>query len=149
MFDIGATELLILAIVAIIVVGPKDLPNLLRHIGHIISYGKKLTSDLKGQINEAVEETGVKDIQKTVEEAAQVDTSLMEDIDDEFFSDDAFGDFGEDVAEAPPEKPVKKAKPAVKAKKTAGKKPPAGQKPRRRKTTQSKKPRNKQKTNKA
>src|SRR4029077_12131208 len=66
MFAIGWTELLIIAIVAIVVVGPKDLPRLMRTFGH---YARKLrlANEFKQQVDEAMREAELVEVRKAVE----------------------------------------------------------------------------------
>jgi sec-independent protein translocase protein TatB len=65
MFDIGWSELLVIAVVAIIVVGPKDLPGMLRAFGKTMSQVRRTANDFKRQFNEALreaeDESGLKD----------------------------------------------------------------------------------------
>ncbi|MBZ9935454.1 Sec-independent protein translocase protein TatB [Mesorhizobium sp. BR1-1-16] len=64
MFDIGWSEILIIAIVAIVVVGPKDLPPMLRAAGRMVSKLRKTAGEFQSQFNEALREAeldGVKD----------------------------------------------------------------------------------------
>ncbi len=65
MFDIGWSELLVIAVVAIIVVGPKDLPGMLRAFGRTMTQVRRTANDFKRQFNEALreaeEESGLKD----------------------------------------------------------------------------------------
>lgn len=56
MFDIGWTELLMVAVVAILVVGPKDLPRMLRSFGNTIGGLRRMASEFQGQFNEALRE---------------------------------------------------------------------------------------------
>ncbi|MBH0238968.1 Sec-independent protein translocase protein TatB [Methylobrevis albus] len=56
MFDIGWTELLIVAVVAILVVGPKDLPRLLRTVGQFVSKGRRMAGEFQNQFNAALRE---------------------------------------------------------------------------------------------
>lgn len=56
MFDIGWTELLIVATVAILVVGPKDLPRMLRSFGKTIGSLKRMANEFQGQFSEALRE---------------------------------------------------------------------------------------------
>jgi sec-independent protein translocase protein TatB len=56
MFDIGWSELLVIAVVAIIVVGPKDLPGMLRAFGRTMSQVRRTANDFKRQFNEALRE---------------------------------------------------------------------------------------------
>jgi len=52
MLNIGWTELLMIAVVAIVVIGPKDLPRAMRFIGQWIGKMKHMASDFQGQFNE-------------------------------------------------------------------------------------------------
>ena len=56
MFDITSSKLLILAIVALIVVGPKDLPILLRTIGKYLGIIRRHAAEFRGQFDEAMRE---------------------------------------------------------------------------------------------
>ncbi|MCV0425487.1 MAG: Sec-independent protein translocase protein TatB [Roseibium sp.] len=74
MFDIGWTELLVIACVAIIVVGPKDLPRMLRTLGQTIGKMRKLSREFQSTFNDALREAeqqaDIADMKKHVEEAA-------------------------------------------------------------------------------
>ena len=54
MFDIGWSELLVIAVVAIIVVGPKDLPRLMRTFGHYAGRLRRAAAEFQRQFEEAV-----------------------------------------------------------------------------------------------
>jgi len=62
MFDIGWTELLVIGIVALIVVGPKDLPGMFRTLGRFTGKAKAMARDFQSAMNEAADEAGVKDV---------------------------------------------------------------------------------------
>ena len=62
MFDIGWTELLLVGIVALIVVGPKDLPGMFRTMGQFTGKMKGMARDFQRAMNEAADEAGVKDV---------------------------------------------------------------------------------------
>lgn len=62
MFDIGWTELLIIGIVALVVVGPKDLPGMFRTLGRFTGKAKGMARDFQKAMNEAADEAGVKDV---------------------------------------------------------------------------------------
>jgi sec-independent protein translocase protein TatB len=65
MFDIGWSELLVVAVVTILVVGPKDLPGMLRTFGKTMSQVRRTANDFKRQFNDALREaendSGLKD----------------------------------------------------------------------------------------
>ncbi|WP_181706913.1 Sec-independent protein translocase protein TatB [Chthonobacter rhizosphaerae] len=56
MFEIGWSEIFLIAIVAIVVVGPKDLPRLLRTVGRFIGQARRLAGDFQSQFNAALRE---------------------------------------------------------------------------------------------
>ncbi len=67
-FDIGWSELLIVGLVALIVVGPKELPSLMRSIGKFIGQVKETASSFQRQFNQAVEESELGKLQSEVED---------------------------------------------------------------------------------
>ena len=69
MFDLGWTELLLIGIVALIVVGPKDLPMLFRKVGQFVGKAKGMAREFSRAMNQAADDTGVKDISKTISAA--------------------------------------------------------------------------------
>ena len=64
MFDIGWTELLVIGVVALIVVGPKDLPVLFRNVGRWVGKARGMAREFSNAMNEAADEAGVNDIRK-------------------------------------------------------------------------------------
>ncbi len=78
MFDIGWSELLVLAVVAIIVVGPKDLPRMLRSLGRIIGQLKRTAGEFRSQFDEALRETELQDLKNQVEGVGNINP--LEDI---------------------------------------------------------------------
>ncbi len=69
MFDMGLTELLLIGIVALIVVGPKDLPMLFRKVGQFVRKAKYMTREFSRVMDQAADDAGVKDISKTISTA--------------------------------------------------------------------------------
>ena len=67
MFDITSSKLLILGIVALLVIGPKDLPALLRTIGKYIGIIKRHAADFRAQFDEAMRESELDQLKKDVE----------------------------------------------------------------------------------
>ena len=67
MFDLTSSKLLILAIVALIVVGPKDLPILLRTVGKYLGIVRRHAAEFRAQFDEALREAELQDLQKEIE----------------------------------------------------------------------------------
>jgi sec-independent protein translocase protein TatB len=67
MLDIGWSELLVLAIVAIVVVGPKDLPKLMRTVGFYAGKGRRMAADFRRQFHEVVAESEAEEVRKNLE----------------------------------------------------------------------------------
>ncbi len=67
MFDIGWTELLVIAVVAIVVIGPKDLPRVMRMVGQWTGKLKRMSRQFQSQFNEALREAELEDVRKDVE----------------------------------------------------------------------------------
>ena len=68
MFDIGWTEMLVIAVVMIVVVGPKDLPQMLRTFGKTTAKLRSMAGDFQKQFNEALKEAELDDVKKSVDE---------------------------------------------------------------------------------
>lgn len=68
MFDIGWSEILVIAVVAIVVVGPKDLPPMLRAFGRTVSKMRRMAGEFQGQFNEALKEAELDDVKKSIDE---------------------------------------------------------------------------------
>jgi sec-independent protein translocase protein TatB len=67
MFDIGWTEMLVIAIVMIVVVGPKDLPRMLRTFGKTTAKLRSMAGDFQKQFNEALKEAELDEVKKSVD----------------------------------------------------------------------------------
>ncbi len=70
MFDLGWSEMLLIGIVALIVVGPKELPGLFRSIGVWIGKARGVAREFTRAMEAAADETGMKDIDRTIRAAA-------------------------------------------------------------------------------
>lgn len=64
MFDIGWTELLLIGVVALIVIGPKDLPEMFRQLGRFTAKLRSMSRDFQRAMEQAANESGVKDVAK-------------------------------------------------------------------------------------
>lgn len=67
MFDVTSSKLLILGIVALLVIGPKDLPALLRTVGKYMGIIKRHAADFRAQFDEAIRESELSELKKEVE----------------------------------------------------------------------------------
>jgi sec-independent protein translocase protein TatB len=97
MFDIGWSELVVIAVVALIAIGPKELPGVLRMVGQWMGKARKMAAEFQGQFQEAMREAEMADLKKTfdeVKEAASgfsggnIMTSLQKDVGDALRIDD-------------------------------------------------------------
>jgi sec-independent protein translocase protein TatB len=73
MFDLGWTEILLIAVVAIVVIGPKDLPRAMRTVGQWTTKVKRMAGDFQRQFNEAVREAELDDVKKEVTKLGKID----------------------------------------------------------------------------
>ncbi|KZS51356.1 MULTISPECIES: Sec-independent protein translocase protein TatB [Rhizobium] len=72
MFDIGWTELLVIAVVLIVVVGPKDLPPMLRAFGKMTQRARKVAGEFRAQFDEALREAELDDVRQTISDAQKL-----------------------------------------------------------------------------
>jgi sec-independent protein translocase protein TatB len=70
MFDLGWTELLIIGVVALIVVGPKDLPKMFRTLGQMMGKARGMAREFQRAMDAAADEAGVKDIARDLRNTA-------------------------------------------------------------------------------
>jgi sec-independent protein translocase protein TatB len=68
MFDIAWSEMLLIGGVALVVIGPKDLPGALRAAGQAIGKIRRMASEFQGQFNDAMREAELTDLKKQVED---------------------------------------------------------------------------------
>jgi len=68
MFGFGWGEIVVIGIVALIAIGPKELPSVLRSIGHWMGKIRRMANEFQGQFNEALREAELTDLKKQAEE---------------------------------------------------------------------------------
>jgi sec-independent protein translocase protein TatB len=73
MFDIGWTEMFVVIVVAVIVIGPKDLPRTLRTVGQWIGKVRAVGRDFQRGLDDMIRETELGDVKKQIESAAKLD----------------------------------------------------------------------------
>ena len=76
MISFGWGEILLVLIVVIIVVGPKDIPKFLRQIGNLSKSIKKISREFKSSLNQIAEETDLKDIKNSITEVTNLNKEL-------------------------------------------------------------------------
>lgn len=81
MFDIGFTELMVIGVVALIVVGPERLPRLARTAGHLIGRLQRYVADVKADISREAEFDELRKTKESVQQAAsEFEASMHEDL---------------------------------------------------------------------
>ena len=76
MFSFGWGEILLILLVVIIVVGPKDIPKFLRQIGNLSKSIKKISREFKSSLNQIAEETDLKDVKNSITEVTNLNKEL-------------------------------------------------------------------------
>jgi len=71
MFDIGFSEMLVIAVVALIVIGPERLPKVARTLGHLFGRMQRYVNDVKADISREMELEELRKLQTTIQDAAQ------------------------------------------------------------------------------
>ena len=71
MFDVGFSELMVIAVVALIVIGPERLPRVARTMGHLFGRLQRYVNDVKADINREIELEELRKFRSTVEDAAR------------------------------------------------------------------------------
>ncbi len=69
MFGLGMSEMAVIGIVALIVIGPKDLPGLFRSVGQFTGKARVMAREFSRAMEAAADEAGVKDVSKTLKAA--------------------------------------------------------------------------------
>ena len=72
MFDLDSGKLLIIGIVALIVIGPKELPGVMRQVGQAISKLRRMASEFQNQFMDAMRESEIDDLKKDVEKFSKI-----------------------------------------------------------------------------
>ena len=73
MLEVGYSEILVIAIVLIVVVGPKDLPKMLRAFGRMMTKFRTVSGDFRRQFDDALREAELDEVRKTISEVRNLD----------------------------------------------------------------------------
>ena len=76
MFSFGWSEIVLTLIIVIIVVGPKEIPNLLRQVGSFTKSIKKISREFKKSLNDIAEESDLKDVKKSISEIKDIKDNI-------------------------------------------------------------------------
>jgi len=120
MFDIGWQELFIVAVLALIVVGPKDLPRTLRTVTQLVRKARGMAREFQSGLDEVIRESELDDIKKEVRKTASLDLEkeVRETVDPtgsltaEFDPDDFADRLKDTVESGPPTGPMTGPSPA-------------------------------------
>jgi sec-independent protein translocase protein TatB len=81
MFDIGFTELMVIGLVALIVIGPEKLPRVARTVGHLAGRLQRYVSDVKADINREIELDELRKMRDSMQQTAQeMQTSVQSEL---------------------------------------------------------------------
>ena len=82
MFDIGFSELMVIAIVALVVIGPERLPKVARTLGHLLGRAQRYVNDVKSDINREMQLDELKMLQTEVADSARsLESSVRKEFD--------------------------------------------------------------------
>ena len=114
MFDFGLSmgELMVIAVIALIVVGPKDLPKMLRTIGRFVTKLRGMAGEFQRHLDSAIREAGIEDVKKEVKNMTNftVTADVGKQMSEEFRKQ---GDEIKKMLDAPSDAPPKSDVPAA------------------------------------
>ena len=82
MFDLGWAEILVIGVVALIIVGPKDLPVMFRKVGQFVGKARGMAREFSRAMNEAADDAGVNEVAKTLKSATNPVGTAMDGVKD-------------------------------------------------------------------
>lgn len=87
-FGIGYTELVVIALVAIIVIGPKDLPRVLRGLGRMMNKMRGMAREFQGHMDAAMKEAGLDEVKRDLQSLKNPITSVKDSVTSELNKQD-------------------------------------------------------------
>ena len=78
MFDVGWSELVVIGVVSLVVIGPKELPGVIRNVGRAVAKLRTMAGDFRNQFDDAMREADLADVQKSFTEAKDVATNAYQ-----------------------------------------------------------------------
>ncbi len=111
MFDVGFSEIVVIAIVALIVIGPERLPKVARTLGHLFGRMQRYVNDVKADISREMELDELRKLQASVQDAAR---SIEQSVNQEISTTEAqLNSIATSAADAAPAPPAVEAAPAA------------------------------------
>src|SRR6516225_7645613 len=93
MFDIGWSEFVLIAVVALIAIGPKELPGVLRTVGQWMGKARKMAAEFQSQFQEAMREAEMADLKKSFDEVREAASG--------FSTGNLISSLGKEVSDSP------------------------------------------------
>jgi len=83
MFDVSFSELMLIGVIALIVIGPERLPKVARTVGHLLGRAQRYVNEVKSDIQKEIDLKEIGDIKHQMEDAARsVQTSMTSSVDE-------------------------------------------------------------------
>jgi sec-independent protein translocase protein TatB len=73
LFDIGWSELFVIGVVALVVIGPKDLPKVLKTVGIWVRKARTVSREFQSSVEQMVREAELEDVRKEIQKATSID----------------------------------------------------------------------------
>lgn len=116
MFDIGFSEMLLIGVVALVVIGPEKLPTVARTLGHLLGRAQRYVNDVKSDINREMQLEELKKLQSQMNQSVrEIEQSVQQEVDtarasldtvaQEFKSEAVLAQTQQDHAESPATSP--------------------------------------------
>jgi sec-independent protein translocase protein TatB len=108
MFDIGWSEMMVILVVALIVIGPKDLPRVARNVGRWVAKARGMAREFQNQLEEMAREAELDKVKQEIEKAGRTDVkrAIEKTIDPKGELGRAFDPSAENGASKPSDKPA-------------------------------------------
>ncbi len=97
--EVGATELLVIAAIALIVVGPKDLPVLLRKVGKFVAHMRAMANEFRSSFDELARQSELEELRKEVEAMRQAAHQPIDAISDPLGAEPVMREIGSSLAD--------------------------------------------------
>ncbi|MRG73591.1 twin-arginine translocase subunit TatB [Alphaproteobacteria bacterium HT1-32] len=97
MFDIGWSEMMMIGVMAVIVIGPKDLPKALKTVGKWVRRARELAREFQSGVDDMVREADLEEAREAIRNTTSIDKKIEETVDPTGEMTKAMRDHGEDI----------------------------------------------------